>query len=299
MLNMPFMNVVGNAGMLTTIGDWLKWNAALDAKTFGEPFAKEMETQGVLNDGRKITYALGLDVDAYKGIKEIGHSGGTAGYQTYLARFPEKKLSVAALCNGFPPAAGEIVYSVVDEIFGPFPEPAKIDTIAITEDQLRKYAGIWRNDVTRNANSIVIDKGELKINGGALKPVAGGSFMLGDRKLTFKDGTPVTASIANPDGSVTRLTMFSEWKPAAADLLEFVGDWYSEEADTTFTIAVETDKAYIKQRPSTKMPLQPLYKDHFSSQGFVVWFTRDAGGKIDKLHVGGSRMRDMRFDRKK
>ena len=294
-LNMPIMNVVGNGGMLTTVGDWMKWNAALDAKTFGEPFVAAMETQGILNDGRKISYALGLVLDDYKGIKQVTHSGGTAGYQTFLARFPERKLSVGALCNGFPPSAGDVVYSVVDEIFGPFPEPAKVDPVAVAEDQLKKFAGVWRNDVTRNANVIALDKGELKINGGPLKPAADGSFMLGGRKLTFKDGTPVTASIANPDGSVTRLTMVSEWKPAAADLNEFAGDWYSEEAQATFTFALEGDKAFITQRPSTKLPLQPLYKDHFGAQGYVVWVTRDASGKIDRLHVGGSRMRDMWF----
>lgn len=299
MLNMPFMNVVGNGGMLTTIGDWLKWNAALDAKTFGESFVAEMETQGILNDKRKITYALGLDVDTYKGIKEVGHSGGTAGYQTYLARFPEKKLSVAALCNGYPPAGGEIVHNVVDEIFGPFPEPAKVETVAVAEDQLKKYSGIWRNDVTRNANMILLDKGELKLNGGALKPVAGGAFMLGERKLTFNNGSPITARIANPDGSVTRLTLVSEWKPAATDLAEFAGEWYSEEAQAAFTIKIEGDKAFITQRPTLKLPLQPIYKDHFSAQGFVAWFTRDASGKIASLHIGGGRMRDMLFERKR
>jgi hypothetical protein len=297
-LNMPIMNVVGNGGMLTTVGDWLKWNAALDAKTFGEPFVAALETQGVLNDGRRISYALGLDVGNYKGIKEVTHSGGTAGYQTYLARFPDKKLSVAALCNGFPPSSGDIVYSVVNEIFGPFPEPAKVEAVTIPEDQLKKFAGLWRNDVTRNANHIAFDKGELKINGGELKPVADGSFMLGERKLTFKEGTPVTAAIANPDGSTTRLTLVTEWKPTAADLAEIAGDWYSEEAQAMFTFTIDGDKAFFKQRPSTKMPLQPLYKDHFGAQGFVLWVTRDSSGKIDKLHVGGSRMRDMQFTRK-
>lgn len=297
MLNMPFMNVIGNGGMLTTVGDWLKWNAALDAKTFGEPFVAAMETQAVLNDGRKISYALGLDVGNYKGIKQVTHSGGTAGYQTYLARFPEKKVSVAALCNGFPPSSGDIVYSVVDEIFGPSAAPVQPQTIGVSEEQLKKYAGIWRNDVTRNANTIALDKGELKINGTALKPVADGAFMLGERKLKFADGMPVTAAIANPDGSFTRLTMVSEWKPVAADLSEFVGDWYSEEAQATFAFAIEGDKAFIKQRPTTKLPLQPLYKDHFGTQGYVVWVTRDASGKIDRLHIGGSRMRDMYFAR--
>lgn len=299
MLNMPIMNVIGNGGMLTTVGDWLKWNAALDAKTFGEPFVKALETQGVLNDGRKISYALGLDVGNYKGIKEVTHSGGTAGYQTYLARFPEKKLSVAALCNGFPPSSGDIVYSVVDEIFGPFPEAAKVEGVAVPEEQLKKYAGIWRNDVTRNANMIALDKGELKINGTALKGTVDGSFMLGERKMTFKDGSPVTASIANPDGSFTRLTMVSEWKPAAADLAEFTGDWYSEEAQSAVKLTLEGDKAFVVIRPVAKLPMAPIYKDHFASQGYVVWFTRDASGKIDKMHVGGSRMRDMLFERVK
>lgn len=297
MLNMPFMNVVGNGGMLTTVGDWLKWNAALDAKTFGEPFVNALETQAVLNDGRKISYALGVVVDSYRGIKEVTHSGGTAGYQTYLARFPEKKVSVAALCNGFPPSSGEIVYSVVDEIFGPFPEPSKVEGVPVPEERLKKYAGIWKNDITRNVNPITLDKGELKLGNTALKPVADGSFMLGDRKMKFTDGSPATAVINNPDGSVTRLTLVTGWTPSAADLATFAGDWYSEEAQAMMTFSVDGDKAFIIQRPITRLALRPIYKDHFATQGFVVWVTRDAKGNIEKLHVGGSRMRDMLFER--
>ncbi len=297
MLNMPFMNVVGNGGMLTTVGDWLRWNAALDAKTFGEPFVKALETQAVLNDGRKISYALGVVVDDYRGIKEVTHSGGTAGYQTYLARFPEKKLSVAALCNGFPPSSGDVVYSVVDEIFGPFPEPAKVEGLSMPEERLKKYAGLWKNDITRNVNPIAVDKGELKLGSTVLKPMGDGSFMLGDRKLKFADGSPATATIHNVDGSVTRLTLVTEWRPSAADLATFAGDWHSDEAQATLTFSVEGDKAFIVQRPITRLPLRPIYKDHFTTQGFVVWVTRDAKGNIDKLHVGGSRLRDIYFSR--
>jgi CubicO group peptidase (beta-lactamase class C family) len=301
MLNMPIMNVIGNGGMLTTVGDWLKWNAALDAKTFGEPFVAALETQGVLNDGRKISYALGLDVGSYKGIKEIAHSGGTAGYQTYLARFPEKKLSVAALCNGAPPFSGDIVYSVVDEIFGPFPVPAaQPEAAKIAEEQLKKYVGTWRNEKTRNANTLVLDKGELKLNGGVLRPSTDGAFLLGDRKTKFivsKEGGPSMMEIANTDGSVTRLFYEQPWIPTAADLASFAGDWYSEEAGVRATFAVEGDKAFIVVRPTIKLPLRPVYKDAFGAPGQVIWFTRDSSGKIDKLHVGASRMRDMHFVR--
>ncbi len=303
-LNMPFMNVVGNGGMLTTIGDWMKWNAMLDSKSLGAPLVEALETRGVLNDGRKITYALGLDVGTYQGLKEVSHSGGTAGYQTFLARYPEKKVSVGALCNGFPPFSGDLVHSIVDEILGPFPEgPKRPDGVAMTEDQLKKFVGIWKNERTRNANRVVLDKGELKLNGNTLKPLAEGKFNLNvgvDMTFTFdKDEKPVKAEILNADGSLTRLTAQSEWTPTTAELAEIAGTWYSDESRVTFTFAIEGDKTFIVVHPVIKLPIQPTYKDHFFGQGYGVWITRDASGKIDKLHVTGSRMRDMPFARVK
>jgi CubicO group peptidase (beta-lactamase class C family) len=300
-LNMPFMNVIGNGGMLTTIGDWLKWNAMLDSRSMGADLVENLETQGVLNDGRKISYALGLDVADYKGIKEVTHSGGTAGYQTFLARFPEKKLSVGALCNGAPPFSGEIVYGIVDEIFGPFPEPAKPEAAKVSEDQLKKYVGIWRNNVTRNVNPIAFDNGVLKLGTTQLIPTADGSFFLGQRKMKFipgRNGSPMNAEISNLDGSVTRLTQVAPWTPAPADLAPFAGEWYSDEAQATFTFAVEGDKAFYVQRPTTRVALRPLYQDHFAGPNFVLWATRDASGMITRLHIGGSRLRDMPFERR-
>lgn len=303
-LNMPFMNVVGNGGMLTTIGDWMKWNAMLDSKSLGAPLVEALETQGVLNDGRKISYALGLDVGKYKGVKQVSHSGGTAGYQTFLARYPEKKLSIGAMCNGFPPSSGDVVSSMADEILGPFPEPAKLaDGVPMTEDQLKKFAGIWKNERTRNVNRIVLDKGELKLNNNPLKPAADGSFALGvgiTMKFTLdKDGKPVKAEILNDDGSITNLTAVTPWTPTAAELADFAGNWYSDEARATFAFKVEGDKASVVVHPVIKLPVQPAFKDQFSGGGYNVWATRDASGRIDKLHVTGSRMRDMPFVRVK
>jgi len=296
-LNMPIMNVYGNGGMLTTVGDWLKWNAMLDTRTWNPGLVDALESQGVLNDGRKITYALGLVVDKYQGMRDVSHGGSTAGYQTFLARYPEKKLSVAVLCNGTSPSAGALAAAVTDEIFGPFPESAKVEGITVPEEQLKKYVGTWKNEVTRNINPIALDKGELKLGNTAFKPLIDGSFALGLAKVRFKDGSPMTAVISNPDGSVTRLTQVTQWKPTAAEMNEFAGDWYSEEAQAKVNFAIEGDKAFIVIRPVAKLPLTPIYKDHFSTQGYVVWVTRDSAGKIKDMHVGGSRMRDMFFER--
>jgi CubicO group peptidase (beta-lactamase class C family) len=300
-LNMPIMNVYGNGGMLTTIGDWLKWNAMLDSRSLGTPLVETLETQGVLNDGRKISYALGLEIGSYHGVKEVSHSGGTAGYQTFLARYPERKLSVAALCNGFPPAATDLVHSVVDEILGPFPDSAKqTEAVVVSEEQLKKYVGIWRSEKTHNVNRTTVEKGELLINGGPLKPMADGSFMLGSGiKLTFKpdkEGKPAVLEVSN-SGAVSRSIAETEWTPSTSDLALLAGDWYSDEARAGVTLIVAGDKAFITQRPTLRIPLRPLYKDAFKAADYIVWFTRDTSGKIDKMHVGGSRMRDMPFVR--
>jgi CubicO group peptidase (beta-lactamase class C family) len=302
MLDMPIMNVYGNGGMLTTVGNWLKWNASLDAKTFGAPFVTGLETQGVLNDGRKISYALGLVIDDYHGIKEISHSGGTAGYQTYLARFPEKKLSVAAMCNGFPPSAGDIVHGVVDEVYGPFPaNSSPIATVAIPEDQLKKYVGLWKSERSRNVNRITFDKGELKLGPYALKPVSEGSFIFDETaKISFtldKDGNAAKAEVKTGDGAVTHFTAVQEWKPAATDIDEFTGDWYSEEAQARVSITAENGNAFVSVRPVIHFKLDPVYKDAFRGQGFILTFKRDKAGKVTELHVGGPRMRDMLFVR--
>lgn len=299
-LNMPFMNVYGNGGMLTTVGDWMKWNAMLDSRSLGAPLVEALETRGVLNDGRKIAYALGLEVSTYKGLKDVSHGGSTAGYQTFLARYPEKKVSIGVMCNGTSPSAGLIAATITDEIFGPYPETARTDSAKVSEDELKKFVGLWRNEKTHSPARFVIQNGVSRWSGARVVSMGGGQFTVAGSQLKFtfdKDGKPVSAETVDSDGEVTRFAPEKEWTPTPADLASIKGDWFSEEAGATFTIAVEGDKAFLKQRPATRLAMQPLYKDHFEVQGYVVWFTRDKNGKVTNMHVGASRMRDMRFVR--
>ena len=301
-LNMPFMNVYGNGGMLTTVGDWMIWNAMLDSRSLGAPLVDALETRGVLNDGRKIAYALGLEVGTCKGLKDISHGGATAGYQTFLARYPDNKVSIGVMCNGTSPGAGEIAADITDEIFGPYPERAKTEPAKISEDELKKFVGIWRSEKTHAPARFVIENGVARWSGARVVPMGGGQFTAGGNQLKFtfdKDGKPVSAETVDSDGEVRRFLPEKEWTPTSADLASLKGDWFSEEAGATFTIAVEGDKAYIKQRPATSFLMQSIYKDHFTVPGYVVWFTRENDGRINNLHIGTSRLRDMLFVRVK
>jgi len=301
-LNMPFMNVYGNGGMLTTVGDWMKWNAMLDSQSLGAPLVNALETRGVLNDGRKIAYALGVVVNTYKGLKDVSHGGATAGYQTVLVRYPDNKVSIGVMCNGTSPSAGAIAASITDEIFGPYPETPKAEPAKVSEDELKKLVGVWRNEKTHGPARFVIENGVSRWSGSRVVPMGGGQFTAGDNKLKFtfdKDDKPVSAETVDSDGEVTRFVPEKEWTPTPEDLASMKGDWFSEEAGAAFTIAVDADKVFIKQRPATSLLMQPLYKDHFDVPGYVVWVTRDKDGKVNGLHVGAPRMRDMPFVRVK
>jgi CubicO group peptidase (beta-lactamase class C family) len=77
-LNMPFENVYGNGGLLTTVGDLLKWNTNFTGHVVGDSaFVDELQQRATLPGERTHEYALGLYVDTYKSVREIDHSGAT------------------------------------------------------------------------------------------------------------------------------------------------------------------------------------------------------------------------------
>ena len=59
--DMPFENVHGNGGLLTTVGDLLRWNENFVTPKVGDAgFIHLMQTSGMLGNGRETGYAYGL-----------------------------------------------------------------------------------------------------------------------------------------------------------------------------------------------------------------------------------------------
>lgn len=297
------MDAHGFNGLLTTVGDLTKWNAALDAKTLGAPFVAAMETQGVLNNGRKIAYALGVYVSEYDRVRQIRHLGETAGYRTSLARYPDKKLSIGVLCNSPSPRAADISNDIADAIMGTYADDSKeADGVAVPEEVLKRFVGTWRDERTRTPVRLAVTNGDLTLNGEPLTNVGENAFTYNDEysRVEFtadKSGRLTAGRETDENGLVHPFYPAAEWIPTPAELTAFVGNWYSEEAQATFTFTVEGGKAFIANKPVLRLQLQPIYKDHFAAPGYVVWVTRDAMGNIEKLLVGGPRMRGMLFER--
>ena len=116
---MPFENIHGNGGLLTTVGDLLRWTRNFSQPVVGDAaFVKEEQEPGRFNDGRPHGYALGLFVGTYQGLREVSHSGATAGYRAWLSEYPERKLAVAVLCNVSSGNATQYAHAIADIYLG-------------------------------------------------------------------------------------------------------------------------------------------------------------------------------------
>jgi len=66
-LDLPFENVYGNGGLLTTVGDLLKWTRNFQSPVVGDAaFVLEQTTPGRFSDGRAHDYGMGVWVDTYR-----------------------------------------------------------------------------------------------------------------------------------------------------------------------------------------------------------------------------------------
>src|SRR5205085_5456802 len=81
----PIENIIGAGGMLSTVGDWLLWNENFThAKVGGPDLVKLQQTPATLTNGTTITYAAGLAVSTFEGVREVSHGGATGRYRTWI-----------------------------------------------------------------------------------------------------------------------------------------------------------------------------------------------------------------------
>lgn len=91
---------VGAGGLYTTVRDLLLWDRNFySGDVGGRPFLDLIHTRGALNDGSQLTYAFGLTVDEYRGLKTVSHGGSMMGFKAAYLQFPEQRFSVITTCN--------------------------------------------------------------------------------------------------------------------------------------------------------------------------------------------------------
>ena len=178
-IDRPIENVHGNGGLLTTVGDLLRWNDALrlgrPERSAARPSWRRCTTVARSTTGVASATRRGWTSAALDGLPEVSHTGSTAGYRAFLAHYPEQKVGVAILCNAgnvSPGQVGERVARIVlDRPAAPTtasarsgdgaerPAPPKFDGAA-----LRSIAGEYYSPDVETTLKVTVEDGELVLH---------------------------------------------------------------------------------------------------------------------------------------
>jgi len=90
----------GATSLFTNINDMSKWIMNFyDHKLGDQKDIDQLTQKGRLNNGKELDYALGISVNTYKSWKQFSHSGGDAGYRTFIMVFPDLKMGFMVFSN--------------------------------------------------------------------------------------------------------------------------------------------------------------------------------------------------------
>jgi CubicO group peptidase (beta-lactamase class C family) len=292
---------IGDGGLMSSVDDLLEWDRNFYANKLGKgTLLKEIETQGVLNNGKQIEYALGLFISTYRGLPIVEHGGALFGYRTELLRFPQQKFSVITLCNVGTSNPGRLSYQIADlYLRGKLaPEPPASAAPGV---DLQPFVGWYRNVDSRSVLQISASNGSLEAFGTEFKPRDATHFVgipgpeiAFDRQLN--SGMRLTLNFK--DSAPQIFERYEPLKASAENFAPYVGEYTSAELQATYRFAVNDGKLTLATNWQDPAVLEPTVLDEFQGPfGTSIVFHRDAAGHVTGCDLFAGRVRNIAFTR--
>jgi hypothetical protein len=227
------------------------------------------------------------------------HDGATAGYRANLDHIPSLGLTIAFLSNTSEFDGGASAAGAVRNLFIVPNPPQARDMVAynVSNETLDSYQGWYRN--TRTGGGVRLSVRDNKLNAtqvGTLQPVSDRVFAAGNNRVElFPDHRKNGFMFIN--GAKDSI-YFTAVEPASTDgkvFNDYVGEYYSTEAEARFFVSVKDGKLFVQQKGKPEMQLQPTYKDGFEFPGGVGYYERDRNNKITTFKVSNGRARNVEF----
>jgi hypothetical protein len=136
---------VGDGGIVTSLSDLAAWqHFMLTGAVLGADVRDALLAPAVLADGRRLPYALGLEITTVGGRDVYLHSGQIDGFRSALAYLIDGGVGVAVLANRDDTFPAEIAVRIAERLTGVAapPPPARLSRRAALAAQ-PKVTGMW------------------------------------------------------------------------------------------------------------------------------------------------------------
>ncbi len=315
-INMTTLDHVGDGGVFTTVEDLFLWDQAFYSYKLGKELMELLQTPGVLNNGDKLEYAFGLSITEYKGLKRVSHGGGFVGFRAQMVRFPEEKFTVACLANLGSINPSRLCLQVADiyladKLKEPPKEPKKkkeVKAVTLSKKELEDKTGNYQDTKTGSWIVISMKEGKLVMEAWGRKyvltPVSKTRFQAleapFDNSLEFllDDKGRIRKTTLTINDDKINLAKAAKLDPLTpSQLKEYAGEYYNDELQVTYKIAVDKGSLFFKHKNAPNGALKAMDRDKFM-RGFNIEFIRDNRKRIKGFVLGAGRVTNIEFVKK-
>ena len=310
---------VGATSLFTTVEDLSFWAMNFSEINIGDStIINKMNTPALLNNGKTFGGALGQFVGDYKGLNEIQHGGGDAGYRTYLTRFPDQNFAVIVFSNSAEFDAGGMAHKVVDiylnekiksqEIRNDFKKESSLKVISVNQNIFKSYVGVFELQpgfvikISSNDNQLFAQiTGQQKFT---LAPISNTEYVFEgvEAKIEFisNEGENIKLLKIHQGGQIYEAPRFKEFDISTVILSDFSGEFYSEELSTKYSFTIVDGNLIAKHSRLSDFKLNPIKEDMFTSEAWFfgqVEFIRNDNNIITGCKVSNGRVRNLYFNK--
>ena len=297
----------GDGQVYSTVGDLAQWDANFyNPSVGGQDFIDMMQTQGQLNNGETIEYALGLFIGEHRGLKTVRHGGAWGGFRAQFIRVPDYRFSTVVLCNlgnSDPSARAKAILDIyLEEHLAPLDDPESQAEFTPSAKDLEAIRGKFLLDLGVMVN-ITAEEGKPVLTFSEttpfeMTPRGADRFYIGglDAMLVFEDKADGAWSgfRVELDSNTMQAVRVEPFETDSAQLQEFSGNYFSEDLGVDWRMELEEQQLLMRVGVNAEFPLLFTGEDRFASGGFTGRFERNSSGQVTAVVVDAGRTKNLK-----
>jgi CubicO group peptidase (beta-lactamase class C family) len=307
----------GATSLFTNVKDMSKWIMNFYQPKVGDQNDIVQLTQkGKLTNGKELTYALGIVSDTYKGWRRFSHSGGDAGYRTYITVFPDLKMGFIVFSNlgDFNPngKANEMADLYVKDTtkrVTPVKEEKRDTSAARLNDisLVKNYLGDYMSDEGISV-TLAINNAKLYCRIGnepqlLVKESDDTYSMFYEPAIKFKFsilGKDTIADVTLPDEKFHMEKYVKKASPDDKELTAYTGLFYCPELDCSYGIQLKDHKLFLTNSKYDDAPLTLVGTEHLLNDYWWInhlMITRNNSNQVTGFEVNSGRIMHLKFNK--